>query len=169
MARIAVTIGPDYEDSEFEIPVAALREAGHEVVTVGRKSKEVVTGKRGESRTAVNMSAADVRAEDFSAVVIPGGYSPDQLRTDEAVVRFIDEAVRNKTLIAAVCHGPSLLIEADACRGVRMTSWPSIRKDLVNAGAHWEDEAVVVDGTFITSRKPDDLKPFTDAILSALG
>lgn len=169
MARVAITIGPDYEDSEFDVPVAALKEAGHEVVTVGSNANDTVKGKQGKSRTTVDISAEDAQAGDFSAVVIPGGYSPDHLRMNESVVRFIDEAVRNKTLIAAVCHGPSLLIEADACRGVKMTSWPSIRKDLVNAGAHWEDEPVVIDGTFITSRKPDDLDAFSEAIISRLG
>lgn len=168
MSNIAVLVGPDYEDSEFEIPCAALRVAGHQLTIVGTKAGEKVRGKKGESTTTVDVSSDDAHAADFSAVLIPGGYSPDHLRTDSAVVNFLDEAIRANTLVAAVCHGPSLLIEADACRGVRLTSWPSIRKDLVNAGAHWEDKPVVIDGKFITSRNPGDLPAFSTAVLEAL-
>jgi protease I len=168
MSNVAVLVGPDYEDSELDIPVAALRVAGHQVTMVGGKAGEKVRGKKGESSTIVDVASADAHAADYGAVLIPGGYSPDHLRTNEAVVNFLEDAIRANSLVAAVCHGPSLLIEADACRGVRLTSWPSIRKDLVNAGAHWEDKPVVIDGKFITSRNPSDLPAFSTAVLEAL-
>jgi protease I len=100
--------------------------------------------------------------------VIPGGYSPDHLRTDPAAVRFTRAMALANKPVAAVCHAPSLLIEADVAYGRQLTSWPSIRTDLINAGARWVDRSVVVDGNLITSRKPDDLAAFSDAILRAL-
>lgn len=168
MARIAIPIANEYEDSEYEIPVRELRRAGHEVTTIGVQGGQEVRGKRGDSQAVVDVAAKDAKVDNFSVVFIPGGHSPDHLRTDAGVVRFIEDSIRAGKLIAAVCHGPQLLIEANACRGVRMTSWPSVRKDLINAGAHWEDAEVVEDGNFITSRKPDDLPAFTQAILNRL-
>jgi protease I len=169
MSKVAVLLGPDYEDSEFEVPLQAFRRAGHSVTVIGSKAGQSLLGKKGKSKAVVEVAAADANVGEFSAVVIPGGYSPDHLRTDASVVDFVDQAARAKKVIAAVCHGPSLLIEAELCRGLRVTSWPSIRKDLVNAGAHWEDEPVVRDGNIITSRQPEDLAAFSDAILSQLG
>lgn len=168
MSNVAVLVGPEYEDSELDIPCAALRVAGHQVTMIGDKKGQKVRGKKGESSTTVDVASEDAHAADYSAVLIPGGHSPDHLRTNPAVVDFLEQAIRANTLVAAVCHGPSLLIEADACRGVRLTSWPSIRKDLVNAGAHWEDKPVVIDGKFITSRNPNDLPAFSTAVLDAL-
>jgi protease I len=168
MSNIAILLGPDFEDSEYEIPVKALRGAGHAVTIVGVKAGEKLRGKKGESTAVVDIAAGDAEVSDFSAVIIPGGYSPDQLRTDANVIDFLERAARTNTLVAAICHGPSLLIEAELCRGLRVTSWPSIRKDLVNAGAHWEDESVVRDGNFVTSRKPSDLREFSETVLSHL-
>lgn len=168
MANVAVLLGPDYEDSEYEIPVTKLREAGHTVTILGTQAGQTLVGKKAKSSAVVELAVKDVDASQFSALVIPGGYSPDHLRTDEDVVGLVEGAARANTLVAAICHGPSLLIDAELCRGLRVTSWPSIRKDLVNAGAHWEDEAVVRDGNIVTSRKPDDLPAFSEAILSVL-
>lgn len=165
MATIAVPIGSDYEDSEFDVPTRALREAGHDVVTVGPERGVSVQGKRGESSTKVDATPAEIEVGSLAGVLIPGGNSPDHLRTNAEVVRLIEDAVRADIPIAAICHGPQLLIEAHACRGVRMTSAPAIRTDLMNAGAHWEDEAVVCDGNFITSRTPRDLPEFTRLLL----
>jgi protease I len=100
--------------------------------------------------------------------VIPGGYSPDHLRTDADVVDFVHDMVEDGKVIAAVCHGPQLLIEADAVEGKQLTSWPSVRTDLENAGARWVDKEVVIDDQLITSRKPDDLPAFSTAIARAL-
>jgi protease I len=168
MASVAILLDQDYEDSEFEVPVSKLRDAGHTVKVVGSQAGQNLVGKKKKSSTVVELAAKDVDVSQFSALVIPGGYSPDHLRTDESVVALVEGAARANTLIAAVCHGPSLLIEAELCRGLRVTSWPSIRKDLVNAGAHWEDEPVVRDGNVVTSRKPEDLPAFSEAILSLL-
>ena len=100
--------------------------------------------------------------------MIPGGYSPDHLRMDKSVVKFVGDAVRAGKIIAAVCHGPQLLIEADAVEDKKLTSWPSVRTDLLNAGAKWVDKEVVIDGKLITSRKPEDLDAFVAAIQQRL-
>jgi protease I len=168
MSQIAMTVGQDFEDAEFAIPWQRLREAGHTVTVVGTTKGEVVRGKRGKESAKVDTTANDLSPDQFDALVIPGGYSPDHLRTDAAIVKFVRGFGSTGKPLAAVCHGPQLLIEADLVRGKRLTSWPSIRKDLENAGARWVDEEVVRDGALITSRKPDDLAAFSSAILSAL-
>lgn len=168
MARIAIPVGEDFEDSELTVPRDRLRAAGHEVVIVGDEIGRSFTGKRGRERAVVEVRAADCDPESFDAVVIPGGYSPDHLRTDADVVRFVRGIGEIGRTIAAVCHGPQLLIEADLVRGRTLTSWPSVRKDLINAGAAWVDRPVVEDANLITSRKPDDLEAFSDAILRHL-
>lgn len=168
MATIAIPIDDDFEDSEFTVPRDRLREAGHEIVTLGVERGRTVAGKRGKATVTVDASADECDPAVFDAVVIPGGYSPDHLRTDGALVAFLKKFHATGRLVAAVCHGPQLLIEADAVRGRTVTSWPSIRKDLVNAGAAWVDRPVVEDGNLITSRKPEDLEAFSDAILRRL-
>jgi protease I len=168
MAKIAMILGPEFEDSELRIPHDALRGAGHEVVIVGEKVGAVVEGKRHREKVRIDAAPSDVSPGELDALVIPGGHAPDNLRTSREIVDFIAAFVQTGRLVAAVCHGPQLLIEAGVVRGRTMTSWPSVRTDLVNAGATWVDEAVVRDGNFITSRKPDDLEVFSEAILEAL-
>lgn len=168
MALVAIPIGEDFEDSELTVPRDRLRAAGHEVVTIGVEAGLTVAGKRGQERVVVDACAADCDPTAFDAVVIPGGYSPDHLRTDEDVVTFLRKFGATGRPIAAVCHGPQLLIEADLVRGRTVTSWPSVRKDLVNAGAAWVDQPVVEDANLITSRRPDDLEVFSSAILRRL-
>jgi protease I len=168
MAKIAVVLGPEFEDSEFRVPYDRLEEAGHQLTIVGTKRGEKVEGKRGKESATIEAAASDVDATSFDALLIPGGHSPDNLRTDESVVGFVRDFTHTHKPIAAVCHGPQLLIEADAVRGRRMTSWPSVRKDLINAGADWVDEQVVKDGPLITSRKPSDLEAFSEALLEVL-
>jgi len=116
----------------------------------------------------VQDAASDRDPDEFDALLIPGGYSPDHLRMDRDVVAFVLDFSATGKPIAAVCHGPQLLIEADLVRGKQVTSWPSVRRDLENAGAVWVDREVVIDDPLITSRKPDDLGAFSDALLSAL-
>jgi len=164
MARIAFVLGEDFEDSEFRKPYDGLKASGHEIDILGAEAGTRVKGKRGKEEIEIEKAAANAKPEDYDAVVIPGGYSPDHLRTNPDVVDFVSKMVRGDKLIAAVCHGPQLLIEAGAVDGKRMTSWPSVKKDLQNAGAHWLDREVVVDGKLITSRKPDDLPAFTRTI-----
>lgn len=168
MATIAITIGEDFEDSELSVPRDRLRAAGHEVVMIGIEAGRTVASKRGRELVLVEARAADCDPKAFDAVVIPGGYSPDHLRTDAGVVTFLREFGATGRTIAAVCHGPQLLIEAELVRGRTVTSWPSVRKDLVNAGAAWVDRPVVEDANLITSRRPADLEAFCAAILRRL-
>jgi protease I len=168
MARIAIVLGNDFEDSEFRKPYDALREAGHQVDVLGAKAGETVHGKAGVENVEIQAAVADRDPEDYDALVIPGGYSPDHLRTELDIVDFVRDMVDDGKLVAAVCHGPQLLIEADVVEGKQLTSWPSVRTDLENAGAKWVDQEVVIDDRLITSRKPDDLPAFATAINRAL-
>ncbi|CAN5503193.1 type 1 glutamine amidotransferase domain-containing protein [soil metagenome] len=167
MARIALVLAEDFEDSEFRKPYDALRAAGHTVDVIGAKQGSV-TGKNGTEKVKIELTVADVAPADYQALVIPGGYSPDHLRIDKPIVEFVQAMVGAGKLIAAVCHGPQLLIEADAVKGKQLTSWPSVKKDLENAGAKWVDQEVVVDHMLITSRKPADLPAFSAAIVKGL-
>jgi protease I len=168
MAKVAFVLGPEFEDSEFRIPYDRLRAAGHDITVIGVRGQGFVEGKNHRENVKITAAPADVRPDDFDAVVIPGGYSPDHLRMDIGVVRFVREFGLLDRPLAAVCHGPSLLIEADLVDGKQVTSWPSIHTDLVNAGARWEDAQVVEDGNLITSRNPSDLPAFSDAILKRI-
>lgn len=161
-------VGPDFEDSEYAVPRKRLEEAGHEVTVLGREGDSSITGKRGDEKAKVDEAANGQDPRTFDALVIPGGYGPDALRIDDDVVAFVKRFCETGRPVAAVCHGPQLLIEAEAVRGRRMTSWPSVRTDLTNAGAIWVDQEVVEDGQLITSRKPDDLEAFSDALLRRL-
>jgi protease I len=168
MAKVAMPVGEDFEDSELTVPRARLAAAGHEIVMIGVESGRVIIGKHGRERVVIELSADECDPASFDAVVIPGGYSPDHLRTETGVVRFLREFGATGRTIAAVCHGPQLLIEADLVRGRTVTSWPSVRKDLINAGAAWVDRPVVEDANLITSRNPDDLEAFSDTIVRHL-
>lgn len=168
VARVAFVLADDFEDSEFQVPHDRITGAGHRVTVVGSEAGRKVTGKRGHSTVAVEATPDEVNAADFDALVIPGGYSPDKLRTDPSVVRFVRSVVERDRPVAAICHGPSLLVEADAVRRRTVTSWPSVRTDLTNAGAAWADREVVEDGNLITSRQPADLDAFVAAILGRL-
>lgn len=167
MARIAIVVGEDFEDSELMKPLEELRASGHTVELLGVEAGKAIKGKKGTEVT-IEARAADRDATSYDAIVIPGGYSPDHLRTDKDVVRFVQNAVHADKVIAAVCHGPQLLIEADAVEDKQLTSWPSVRTDLLNAGAKWVDREVVIDGKLITSRKPGDLPAFITAIRDQL-
>lgn len=168
MAHIAFVLAEDFEDSEFRKPYDGLKAAGHQVDVLGAKAGAKVKGKKGKEEVAIETAAKDANPAEYDAVVIPGGYSPDHLRTEQPVVDFVSAMARGGKVIAAVCHGPQLLIEAEAVKGKTLTSWPSVKTDLKNAGATWVDKEVAVDGKLITSRKPDDLPAFTDAIKKQL-
>ncbi|MDT8452152.1 MAG: type 1 glutamine amidotransferase domain-containing protein [Gammaproteobacteria bacterium] len=169
MSKIAMPIAEGYEDSEFQTPYECLRRAGHDVVVLGLEKGATVHGKKGQSKAEIEATVSDVKPEDFDALVIPGGHAPDTLRLDGSMVEFTRQFAASGRPLAAICHGPQLLIEAEVVKGRTMTSWPSIRKDLINAGAIWVDQPVVEDINLITSRKPDDLNSFCDAILRQLG
>jgi protease I len=174
MARVAIILGEMFEDSEFRVPYDRLRGAGHEVIVLGQGStmgagtQKPLEGYRHQEKVAPARSIREVTPRDFDALVIPGGYSPDHLRTDPLMVDFTRQMVDAGKPVAAVCHAGSMLVEADVVDERTVTSWPSIKTDLLNAGAHWVDQEVVEDGNLITSRRPGDLEAFSDAILRQL-
>jgi protease I len=168
MAKVVFLIDDGFEDSEFRVPLERFTAAGHDTIVVGVEAGRTVTGKRGQEHARLEQTPADCNPNEIDAVVVPGGWSPDRLRTHDDVVELVRAAGIAGKPVAAICHGPSLLLEADLVRGRRVTSWPSIRTDLVNAGAKWEDADVVCDGNVITSRRPDDLSAFCAAVLEAL-
>lgn len=167
MARVAMILANDYEDPEFEQPHAELTGRGHHVEVIGVEAGSELTGKRGGT-TTTERAISDVDAGDYDALVIPGGYSPDHLRTNDEMVEFTKAIAGSGAPVAAVCHAGWVLIEAGLAEGRTVTSWPSLQTDLRNAGAEWVDRELVVDGNLITSRNPDDLPVFCDAILAAL-
>ncbi len=168
MAKVAFVLAEGFEDSEFRVPYDRIREAGHDLTVIGIEAGKEVTGKKGDHAFTPEVTADQVNAADFDALIIPGGHAPDKLRTDEGVVKFVQGVFGTDKPVAAICHAGSLLVEADVVRGRTLTSWPSIRTDLVNAGAEWVDREVVEDGNLITSRQPDDLDAFVTAVIDRL-
>ena len=165
MADVAFVLAENFEDSEFKLPYDRLREAGHQITVIGSEAGKEVKGKQGEESVTLEATPDEVNTADFDALVIPGGYAPDKLRMDEGVVKFVKGFFNSDKPVAAICHAGSLLVEADVLEGRTVTSYPSVRTDMVNAGAEWVDKEVVVDGNLITSRNPDDLDAFCSAIL----
>lgn len=167
--KVAILVEKNFEDSEFQIPYTALQKAGAEVTVLGSRMNETYTGKQGKVSIEPDGTTTEMLAEDFDAVVVPGGMAPDTMRTNMKTVRFVEDAMQQHKLVAAVCHGPQVLIEGDLLKGRRATGFRAIRKDMQNAGANFTDEPLVVDGNLITSRQPGDLPIFTTAILNRLG
>lgn len=167
--RIAILAEEDFEDSELTEPMKAMKEAGAQVVIVGSGSKGTFRGKRREARVSVDTTADKVDADDFDAIIVPGGYAPDKMRLYRPMIDLVNKAYHQGKVVAAICHGPQLLISADIVRGRRLTSWASVAVDLKNAGAIWADEPMIRDGNLITARKPADLPEFNKAIIEALG
>ncbi|MFL6207822.1 MAG: DJ-1/PfpI/YhbO family deglycase/protease [Pyrinomonadaceae bacterium] len=167
--KVAILIESHVEDSEFQVPFTALKEAGAEVTVLGSRVNEKYVGKQGMLTRTADATTTDARPEDFDAVVIPGGIAPDRMRTNMKTVHFVQRAVEQGKLVAAICHGPQVLIEGDLLKGKRATGFRAIRKDMQNAGAIYEDAPVVTDGNLITARRPGDLPIFTTAILRRLG
>lgn len=166
--KILIFVGDDYEDLELWYPKLRLEEAGATTVLVGQAARHTYIGKNGypcESDAAVN----DVSANDFTGVLIPGGWMPDKLRRDAIVLELTREFDRAKKLVASICHGPWINISAGIVEGVKMTSTPGIKDDLTNAGATWIDAPVVVDRHHISSRRPPDLPQFGEKIVEFLG
>ncbi len=168
MAKIAAILTDWFEDSEYAEPAEAFRKAGHTVVTVGLKAGAAVTGKKSGTRVKIEKSVAKTSAEDFDALLIPGGYSPDKLRVDENAVNFAKAFMEAGKPIFAICHAPQLLITADALRGRTLTGYTSIIQDIKNAGANFVDREVVVDGNLVSSRTPGDLPAFIEESLKKL-
>ncbi|MBD3334785.1 MAG: DJ-1/PfpI/YhbO family deglycase/protease [Candidatus Eisenbacteria bacterium] len=168
MAKIAVMIDKLFEDPEYAEPARRFREKGHELTHLGLEAGSAVTGKRGEERVTVDLAAGDANPEDYGALFIPGGYSPDRLRAKEAPVNFVRRFVQSGRPVFLICHAPQLLITADVLRGRTVTGYVSIRQDIVNAGANFKDEPVVHDGNLVSSRNPGDIPDFTAAALQKL-
>ncbi len=166
--KVAFIMDDMFEDSEFRVPFDRVKEAGHEPVIVGLESGKKVTGKNGGETVTIEKSIDEVNPEQFDALVIPGGYSPDKIRTNDKMVALTRSIAGDEKPVAAICHAGWMLAEADVVRGKTVTSWPSIKTDLVNAGAEWVDQEVAEDGNIITSRKPDDLEAFSKALLVQL-
>ena len=165
---IAVLATDGYEQVELDKPVAALKGAGATVVIVSPKPGHIQGFNhhdKGDS-AKVDRTLAEADAADYDGLLLPGGViSPDALRLDPQAIDFIRSFVTARRPIAAICHGPWTLINADAVKGRRLTSWPSLEVDLTNAGAIWTDETVVVDGNLVTSRKPEDLPAFCEKMI----
>ena len=166
--KIACILAEGFEDSEFRVPYDRLKKEGFEVEIIGKKAGGALAGKAGKETVAADKTIDDVRADDYQALLIPGGYSPDHLREDGRFVAFVGAFEKSKKLIAAVCHGPQILMTAGLVRGRTLTAWSTIQGDLKLAGANVKDEAVVLDGNWVTSRKPEDLGQFSEAILKSL-
>ncbi len=165
--RVAVLAENMYQEMELWYPVYRFREAGAQVTIVGPGSGKTFTSKVGYPVT-VDADVAGVRASDFDAVIIPGGYAPDYMRRSKAMVDFVRSAAAAGKVVGAVCHAGWMLCSADLVRGKRATSFFSIKDDMVNAGALWEDAEVVRDGNIVTSREPNDLPAFCRTIIEAL-
>ncbi|RUT28723.1 type 1 glutamine amidotransferase [Paenibacillus zeisoli] len=168
MSKVAFLLANAFEDSEMQVPYDEVKKAGHEVEIIGLKAGETLKGKQGQAEYTTDKSISDVSAADYDAVVIPGGSSPENLRLDSNVLSFVKKADEAKKPIAAICHGPQILISAGLAKGRTLTSYPPLKDDVVNAGANFEDKEVVVDGNFISSRTPKDEPAFVREILRKL-
>lgn len=165
--RIAILVADDFEDVELTDPREQLVNAGADTFIVGIEAGTTAEGKHGTS-IEIEYSAGDLSPDDFDALVIPGGQAPENLRLDEDVLDLVRDADEAGKPIAAICHAGLVLASADLLEGRRVTGWKGIRDDLANAGAEVVDESVVVDDNLITSRNPDDIADFVDAIIKRL-
>ena len=170
--RIAfLTAAEGVEEVELTEPWQAAVDAGHtaELVSLDEGEVQLFQHLDRSSTQRIDRRVSDVAVADYDALVLPGGVAnPDALRTDETAVAFVRDFVDSGKPVAAICHAPWTLVEADRVQGKRLTSWPSLQTDIRNADGEWVDEEVVVDGNLITSRKPDDLPAFTKTFLDAL-
>lgn len=166
--RILMFVGDTYEDLELWYPRLRLVEAGATVVMAGPQAQHTYLAKHSYPCKS-DVAIADVNPDEFAGVVIPGGFMPDRLRRDPAVLDIVRNLHARGKLIAAVCHGGWIPISAGVYRGVRVTGSLGIKDDLINAGAIWEDQPVVIDRHFVSSRMPDDLPDFCRGILQVLG
>ena len=165
--RIAILAENMYQEMELWVPYYRFKEEGAEVKIVGAAGAKSYTSKHGYPAT-VDVQAEQVKAVEFDAVIVPGGYAPDMMRRHGAMVGLVREAAQQGKLVAAICHAGWMLVSAGILDGRKATSFFSIKDDLKAAGADWQDAEVVVDGNLITSRKPDDLPAFCRAIIAAL-
>jgi protease I len=169
--KIAILATDGYEQVELTDPKKNLEKAGAKVDVISIKSGKIKGWNHTDwgSSVKVDHLVTEVKPTDYDALVLPGGQiNPDKLRTDKNAVAFIRQFVESGKPVAAICHGPWGLVEADVVKGKTVTSWPSIHTDLQNAGANWVDKEVVQDGNLITSRKPEDIPAFSNKIIETL-
>ena len=167
-ARILIVATDGFEEWELFGPRQILQQRGAEVVLASPKANPIQASVHDDPGKTIrpDLTVDEARAEDFDALILPGGVrNPDHLRTNVKVIQLIKDFDAQRKPVAAICHGPWLLVEADLLRGRTATSWPSIRTDLRNAGAKVVDEAAVVDGNIVTSRNPQDVEEFTQAVI----
>lgn len=167
MKKIAVLIEKLFDERELIYPYYRLLEEGYEVHLVGSEKNEIYASKSGVTEKSTH-SSDEISAKDYDAVVIPGGFSPDHMRRTPATVEFVREMDKDNKIVAGICHGPWMMASACDIKGKKVTSFFSIKDDLINAGANYVDEEVVVDGNIITSRTPNDLPVFLKTIISEL-
>ena len=170
--KIAVLAADGYEQSELESPVEALKKEGATVEIISLKSGEIKAMKDHEwsNSVAVDKTVSDAKVSDYDALLLPGGVlNPDAVRADKDAVAFVKDFFTAHKPVAAICHGPQTLINAEVVNGVKMTSFEAISKDLQNAGANWVDEEVVTDGNLTTSRKPEDIPAFNRRMIEEFG
>jgi protease I len=166
--RVAILVEDEFDDRELMGPLEALRGAGVTVLLAGPIAGAEYRGKRGQLVVKADVAAGSLKVKDIDALIIPGGHAPDKMRMRHAMVDLTRDVMEAGKPVAAICHGPQLLISANALRGRTLTCWPSIAVDVKNAGGLYVDKPVVEDGNLITSRKPDDVPVFNDAIIRAL-
>ena len=160
MSKVAVIIDDKFEDVEYTDPAQAYKNEGHELVHIGLESGKTVTGKKEGTKVTIDRAVEKVSASDFDALLIPGGYSPDKLRSHSAPVKFVKNFVESGKPVFIICHAAQLLITADVLKGRKITGYKSIVQDIKNAGADYKDEKVIVDRNIVSSRHPGDLPAF---------
>jgi len=166
--KIAILVANGFEQVEMTEPRKALEQAGAEVRLISPEKDKVKGWNHTEwaDEFTVEVPLADANADNYDGLMLPGGVmNPDRLRLEPEAINFIKEFVKAEKPIAAICHAPWTLINAEAVKGRRITSWPTLKVDLTNAGANWVDEEVVRDGQLVTSRKPDDLPAFNEKMI----
>lgn len=167
MKKIAILIDNNYQDEEGVDPKIFLESKGFSVDYIGIE-KGIKKGKFGRNTVVVDKTFNATNPKDYDGIIIPGGAAPEYLRVNDDVLNWVKQFLNTGKLVAAICHGPQVLISANACKGKKMTSYIGIRDDLKLAGAIYEDKEVLIDGNFITSRKPEDIPAFNKAILDYL-
>jgi len=166
--RVAIIIANEFDEQEFRQPYNQLKQEGAEITVVGVEAGQLLIGHHRQEEVMTDEGFDNVSPDEFDALIIPGGYSPDKLRLSQKAVDFVRGMYEQGKLIAAICHAPSLLISAGIVSGKTMTSWPSVMIDLKNAGANVVDREVVIDGNIVTSRSVTDLPLFMQTIINIL-
>jgi len=166
--RVAVLVGPGYEDLEFWVPLMRMQEEGAEVTVVGIKAGDTYVSKSGGLKATADVGADEVRADDFDAVLVPGGWAPDKLRRYEAVTSLVRGVYEQGKIVGSICHAGLVLISAGIVRGGRATGSKGIKDDLINAGATWVDEPAFRDGNIVWGRVVEDIPAYLRELMAAL-